>query len=335
MKIAFVQSHPIIVSSDGVLSQAITWKKLLELRGHKVQLINMWEKNDWKGFDSILFFGFSHYTENCIMWLKDINPNFAVAPILDPGINNVNAYKIYSHIGCRKLHLSSHYYALRKIAPSVKLFFARSEYEKRFLTKGWDINAEKIAIIPLSFSHAIGTDIDKKKYVKEPFCLHISLLADERKNVKRLIEAARKHNFQLILGGKLRNEQEKQLLQSWISNAPNIEYKGFLSTAQMNDLYSRAQVFALPSIKEGVGIVALDAAIMGCDVIITSMGGPKEYYKQMAKVVDPYSVDEIGKAVSFFLNGNTFQPQLKEHIQRNYSLEIIAEKLESSLKSIL
>lgn len=335
MRIAFIQSHPIIVPSDGVLSQAITWKKLLERRGHEVQLINMWEKNDWKSFDIILFFGFSYYTENCIMWLKDINPNFIVAPILDPAIDNVNAYKIYSRIGCEKLHISNPYYALRKTAPSVKLFLTRSEYEKRFLTEGWDINDRKIEIVPLSFSHIIRTEDYINKFQKESFCLHISLLADKRKNVQRLIEAAKKYNFQLVLGGKLRNKKEENLLQSWISNAPNIEYKGFLSTEEMNDLYSRAQVFALPSIKEGVGIVALDAAMMGCDIVITSIGGPKEYYKQMAVTVNPYSVDDIGKAISYFLKGNSFQPQLKEHIQQNYSLDIIAKKLELSLKSIL
>lgn len=335
MKIAFIQSHPIIVPSDGVLSQAKTWKKLLELRGHEVHLINMWEENNWRSFDVILFFGFSHYTENCIMWLKDINPNFVVAPILDPAYDNVNLYKIYSRIGCERLHLSNHFYALRKTVPYIKLFLARSEYEKRFLTQGWNICDSKIAIVPLSYSPMIEEHICETEYTKEPFCLHISLLADERKNVKRLIEAAKKYNFKLILGGKLRNKKEEELLQSWIANAPNIEYKGFLSTEQISDLYSRAKVFALPSIKEGVGIVALDAAIMGCDVVVTSIGGPKEYYAQMAKTVNSYSVDEIGKAICFFLKGNTFQPQLKEYIQQNYSLDIIAEKLELSLKSIL
>lgn len=335
MKIAFIQSNPIIVPSDGVLSQALTWKELLKFREHEVQLINMWEENDWRSFDIILFFGFSHYTENCIMWLKDINSNIVVAPILDPAYDNVNLYKIYSRIGCSKLNISNSYYALRNTTPYIRLFLARSEYEKKFLTQGWNIDKEKVTIVPLSFSHITKKKISREESVRENFCLHISLLADKRKNVERLIEAAKKYNFKLILGGKLRNEKEEELLQSWIVNAPNIEYKGFLSTEQISDLYSRAKVFALPSIKEGVGIVALDAAIMGCDVVITSIGGPKEYYAQMVKTVNPYSIDEIGKAICFFLNGNTFQPQLKEYIQQNYSLDIIAEKLEFSLKSIL
>lgn len=334
MRIAFIQSNPILVPSDGILSQAKTWKTILERRGHEVQLINMWEVNDWKSFHIILFFGFTHYTENCIMWLKEINPRFAVAPILDPAINNVNAYKIYSRIGSKKLYLSSSYYALRNAAPYVKLFLARSEYEKRFLTQGWGIEPEKTAIVPLSYSHVIKTD-DKNRWKKELFCLHISLLADERKNVRRLIEAAKKYNFPLVLGGKLRNKKEETTLQNWIGNAPNIEYKGFLSEEEMTDLYSRAKVFALPSTKEGVGIVALDAAMMGCDIVVTSIGGPKEYYGKMARIVNPYDIDEIGKAVSSFLNGATYQPQLKEHIQKNYSLDIIAEKLENSLMPIL
>lgn len=46
---------------------------------------------------------------------------------------------------------------------------------------------------------------------------------------------------------------------------------------------------------EGVGIVAVDAAIYGCEIVITNIGGPKEYYDNMAYTVNPYNIDDIGK----------------------------------------
>ncbi|MEI3341139.1 MAG: hypothetical protein V8R52_02250 [Coprobacter fastidiosus] len=55
MEIAFILSYPRIVPTDGVVSQANTWKKGLEKLGHAVTLINMWEENNWKQFDIILF----------------------------------------------------------------------------------------------------------------------------------------------------------------------------------------------------------------------------------------------------------------------------------------
>lgn len=56
MKIAFVLSHATFSPSNGVISQGLTWKKGLECLGHDVILINMWNKNDWKLFDAILFY---------------------------------------------------------------------------------------------------------------------------------------------------------------------------------------------------------------------------------------------------------------------------------------
>lgn len=97
------------------------------------------------------------------------------------------------------------------------------------------------------------------------------------------------------MAGKLRNEQEQIWLNLLIADAPQIEYLGFVSDEELKNLYRRAKVFALPSIYEGVGMVALEAAVMGDDIVITSQGGPKEYYADLAEIVNPISVDEIGK----------------------------------------
>jgi glycosyltransferase involved in cell wall biosynthesis len=140
-----------------------------------------------------------------------------------------------------------------------------------------------------------------------------------------------KYQFKLVLAGNLRNEQERKQLDSWINGASNIEYKGFVTEEEKLDLYARAKVFALPSTNEGVGIVALEAAAYGCDIVITSLGGPHEYYADMAKVVNPYSMDEIGVAVKDLLGGCSYQPMLSEYIDYKYSLMAISKELESVL----
>ncbi|WP_417040015.1 glycosyltransferase family 4 protein, partial [Coprobacter fastidiosus] len=239
--------------------------------------------------------------------------------------------KCYSRWGCNKLRLNNSYHALRSCKEKVKLFLVRSRYEKLYLSQGFGISASKFRIIPLSYNvnpESFGNE-------REPFCLHISLLCDARKNVKRLIDASVKYNFKLVLGGILRNEQEKKLLDSWIRDKPNVTYMGYISYDTMLDLYKRAKVFALPSIYEGVGIVALDAAVMGCDIVITRLGGPKEYYNNMAVEVDPYSIDEIGLAVSQLMQGQTFQPDLRKYILENYSLKNISEQLEMAFSIVL
>ncbi len=329
MKIAFVLSRAVFAPSNGIVSMALTWKSGLERLGHEVVLIDMWKKNDWEAFDIIHFYGFGIYMTDFIMSLSKTNPNIVVSPILDPDYS-INRLKLYAHLGANRLHLTNRYYALSGIRDKVKLFFLCSEFEKRYMLKGFGIPEEHCVIVPLSY----GETPADESLEKEPFCLHISLLTDERKNVERLIRAAVKYRFRLVLGGKLRNEHEVKLLNSWIGDHDNIEYIGYLSEEEMVSLYSRARVFALPSTNEGVGIVALEAASMGCDIVLTGLGGPKEYYNGMAKIVDPYSVDEIGEAVTDLLNGETYQPALSEHIRTNFSMENISRQLVDAYEGV-
>jgi len=332
MKIALVLSNPRIVASDGVVSQANTWKQGLESLGNEVVLVNMWEVYEWNSFHVILVFGFNAYLKDFITWVFPINPNIVVAPIIDPNYSLWGLW-CYARWGNCKLRLSNSYHDLFSIRNKVKMFLVRSTYERLFLSKGFGINPNKCRIVPLSYS--LDEDIIMFQECKrEPFCLHISLLCDSRKNVKRLIEASTKYGFKLVLCGKLRSNKEKKLLERWIENAPNVEYKGFVSSTEMIDLYKKASVFALPSTYEGVGIVALDAAAMGCDVVITKLGGPKEYYSGMALEVNPYSVDDIGKAVVKILEGKTFQPKLKEYICENNSLHQISKLLIEEFEKI-
>lgn len=330
MKIAYVLANGILLPSNGVVSQATTWTKILRNLGHEVVLIDMWQKNDWASFDVIHFFGFSIYMQNFIAGLSTINQSIVVSPILDPNYST-HRLRLYSRWGSSKFGLSNPYHALASIEDKVSLFFVRSEFEKKYMVEGFGIESERCVVVPLSFSLTSAISATKK----EPFCLHISLLADERKNVKRLIQAAKKYKFRLVLGGKLRNQLEVELLKSWIGNNPNIEYQGYLSEEEMISLYSRAKVFALPSTNEGVGIVALEAAALGCDIVMTSLGGPKEYYNGMAKLVNPYSIDEIGKAVVKLIEGETFQPQLRHHLRQNFDMQAISLRLVDAYKTLL
>lgn len=330
MKIAFILSNGAVVPSNGVVSQAQTWKKGLEQLGHQVVLIDLWQKNDWGKFDVIHFLGFSIYMRDIIRILSKINSNIVVSPILDPNFS-INRLKLYAHWGSLKLNLTNPYHGLFSIKNDIKLFLVRSEFEKEYIQKGFNIEEKYCKLVPISFD----VTVPEKTLEKEKFCLHISLLADERKNVKRLIQAAQKYQFKLILGGKLRDEKELEILNGWIGENRNIEYRGFLSKEELINLYSKAKVFALPSTKEGVGIVALEAAAMGCDIVITSLGGPKEYYNGMSKIVNPYSVDEIGEAVTSLLDGETFQPKLGEHVRTNFSTKSTSQQLVNAYMNII
>lgn len=330
MRVAFILSNAVSVSTDGVLSQGLTWKKCLELKGYSVDLVNMWEKRDWRSYDAIVFFGFSTYMCDFLNFLHPLNPNIVIAPILDPNYS-MWALKTYTHWGCKKLRLTNPFHSLRQAKDMIKLFLVRSEYEKKYIVNGFGVEEDRCIIIPLS----LGLDLEAlpNPVPKEPFCFHMSLLTDERKNVYRLIQAAKKYQFKLVLAGVIRSDKARSEFMSWIDGCQNIEYRGYISEEEKLDLYNRAKVFALPSLNEGVGIVALDAAVMGCEIVLTNLGGPKEYYNGMAKLIDPYNVDSIGLAINDALNSD-LQITLKEYIANKYSLNSISNILSSTLANL-
>lgn len=324
MKIAFYDIGYRLSKGNGVVSQAFTWKKGLEELGHEVTLCNGWDYYPLEEYDAIQIFGFNENIADFVNALSKKNRNIFIAPILDPDYGILKA-KLMSFYGNHRFRLSSRYSSLRNSKNLVKGILVRSEFEKSYMVEAYGFKPDLCYIVKLSS----GITPQLPFHEKENFCLHISLLCDARKNVKRLIDASVKYQFPLVLAGGLRNETEKWTLEEWIRGKSNITYMGWISEEQKTDLYQRARVFALPSTNEGVGIVALEAACCGTDIVVTNLGGPKEYYGDYAIKVNPYSIDEIGSGIKTFLSGETFQPQLSRYINDNFSLKAISTKLET------
>lgn len=331
MNIAYIITSAVVSASNGVKSQIFTWKEGLEKKGHSITLISSWENNDWKSFDIIHLFTFNELMADYVRVLAFLNGNIVVSPILDT-IYSINTIKFMSRWGSSKFKLSNRFHSFRKVLPIIKQVYVRSKFEMNYMVDSFGYKENQVMLVPLAYGEKRK---EESLLQKESFCFHLSFLADDRKNVERMIQAAEKYNFSLKLAGKLRNKNEEYKLKKWLEGTKNVEYLGFLSEEEKVRMYQKAKVFALPSINEGVGIVALEAATYGCDIVITNIGGPKEYYGNLAKQVDPYSIDDIGKNIKSFLDGDTFQPQLKEHIQSLYNTESVIERLEAGYKKLL
>lgn len=318
-------------AGDGSKMQAEIWIKELERKGHHVERINSWGHYDWKSFDIIHVFGFGLWNYDMIHWGCGLNPNFVFSPIIDTN-TPMWKYRLATHFGCKKLRLFSQNYALRILKDDIRLFFARTEYEANYLHKGYGISNDKIAIVPLSYRDTINV----KESNKEQFCLFVGTMTQPRKNVPRLIEAAKKYQFNLKLVGNKGNNVSEKRLKSLIGESKNIELLGFVSDEELALLYDQAKVFALPSINEGVGLVALEAAMHECNIVITKLGGPKEYYPEgLAQLVNPYNTDDIGNAILKALTDNESQPKLKNYLEKYYNVSNCTDSLINYYENVL
>lgn len=332
MKIGYIcnQANCVSGASNGIRMQALIWYEELKKRGHDIVLIDAWGIYDWKSFDIIHAFSFGESTAFLDSLKKKGVKKVVVSPIIDSDKRRF-FYKIATMMGSKLLRLSSPGYNLRNHTKYIDMFLARSVYEKGYIEYCFDVPSDKTAIVPLSYRIEGNTNIIENK---EPFCLHVSSYTQGRKNVRRLIQAAIKYGFKLVIAGNHGNKSSYNEYQQLIKGHDNITILGFVSDVELKSLYSRAKVFALPSTYEGVGLVALEAAVQGCDIVITNIGGPKEYYSCYAYTVNPYSIDDIGESIIKAIKG-TKQPMLKKHIVENYNIENCVDKLEQLYYELL
>lgn len=331
MKIALLLSRAVISYQGGVSVQGRMWKEGLEQNGDQVDLISPWDDNNWNSYDYIIFMGIGKLLIDYTAMLRQYpRPKLVLAPIIDFP-RSLREYKFRAHFfGSVRFKVNRTLHDFYYCRNRFDFFLVRSEHEKKYLCEGIGVDPSKAVIVPLSmrFNDDIPA-IDLS--MKENFCLHVSRLAFAGKNVTRLVEAAKKYGFNLKLAGSLFGNGDKEWLDNLLKDAPNIEYVGYLSDTELKELYMKAKVFALPSIIEGVGFVALEAAVYGAEIVLTDIGAPKEYYNGRAELVSPYDVDAIGRAICKLLKENKSQPELSKHIVKNYSFNALSKKLHDVL----
>jgi glycosyltransferase involved in cell wall biosynthesis len=80
--------------------------------------------------------------------------------------------------------------------------------------------------------------------------------------------------------------------------APNVSFVESIEQEKLIDYYNAAKVHVLPSWFETTGLSSLEAAAMGCNIVITDKGDTREYFENYAYYCDPESPQSIFDAIS-------------------------------------
>ncbi len=122
-----------------------------------------------------------------------------------------------------------------------------------------------------------------------------------RKNTARLLEAFRgmPPDWRLVLAGSAGFGSE-QILAS--IKDPRVTITGYVSEAELTVLYSRASIFAFPSLDEGFGMPILEAMAAGIPVITSNRGAMREVAGGAALLVDPTDTGGLSCALQQLAN---------------------------------
>ena len=216
--------------------------------------------------------------------------------------------------------------------------FAISNSTAESLLSDYGISKGQIKVVPIGSKFA---NLDRCSNVNtQPSLLFVGRL-DERKGIHFLLESAsilKKHfpDFELNIVGKgplfdfANNFIRVNHLQSVV------RLMGHVSDEHLQELYKKTVVFVAPSVFEGLGIAALDAAAQGIPVVARSVPGLSDVvlHKQTGFLTNASSPEEFAEACKELLSDLELQKRMgeagRQHVLKNFNWNtIITHYLES------
>jgi glycosyltransferase involved in cell wall biosynthesis len=154
------------------------------------------------------------------------------------------------------------------------------------------------------------------------------------KNQFNLIRALNNTRFQLIIIGAPAPNQLSYYKKCRSVAAGNIRFINHIPQEELVEYYQYAKVHVLPSWFETTGLSSLEAAAMGCNLVITDKGDTREYFGGHAVYCTPSSPQSIYDAVEL-ASGLPYDEALKTKIDTLYTWQKASECTAAGYKKIL
>lgn len=328
MKIGFLLPANFAIGNpgNGVLAQSAYQAEALARNGHEVVRLDPWHVVDITSFDVVQFFqgGMGHYM---IESRTGYRPKLLVfAPIIDSNESNFR-YRLAALAGHFHRKLLTVPGVLQDQARGSDLVVCRSQHERDRLVRGLGIDPNKVHVVLNGVTLPEPTKAHSREAgLPDEFMLHVSAYTQPRKNVLRLVEAAGPLGYPLVIAGKRTPGEIEDRLLDLVARYPTVKLLGFVEHTLLHALFASCRVLCLPSLHEGTGLVALEAAVHGANVVITKFGGATDYFGPHAFYVNPYDVDNIREALVHAWQSPP-STVLRRHIADNLTWDHSAQRL--------
>ena len=148
---------------------------------------------------------------------------------------------------------------------------------------------------------------------REPMILFAGVI-QRRKNFARVVKAfeTMPPEWRLVVAGAKEGYGAQQELSA-VEQSPRraaIQLVGHVTRDQLNGLFSRASVFAFPSLDEGFGMPILEAMAHGVPVVTSNISAMPEVAGDAALLVDPTSVEQIAEAFQTLIANRALRDEL-------------------------
>lgn len=160
-----------------------------------------------------------------------------------------------------------------------------------------------------------------------PLILYVGGISPH-KNLERLLRAAKRvrEPWHLVLVGDYSNDsffsscKEVVELSHALNIVDRVTFTGYIPDADLVVLYNLATMLVLPSLSEGFGLPAIEAAACGLPVAASNRGSLPEVVGEAGLLFDPSSEGEIADAIARLLGDELLRHEISRKAQERAKL---------------
>lgn len=355
MKVAFITRATLFTVPGGDTIQILETADHLRQLGISVETVLSNQKIPYEEFDLLHFFNVIRPAD-ILFHVRKANKPFVVTPNLvdyseyDENYRNGFSGWLFQNFSSteyiktvarwllRKDQLRSkqylwkgHHKTVSAVLRSAEMVLPNSIEEHNQLEKRYP-TSKRHSIIPNGINQKLFSCTDTSQ--KDEQLVICAARIEGIKNQINLIKALNNTSFKLILIGEAAPNHKKYYEQCRQIAAPNIVFTGRLPQKELIHYYQKAKVHVLPSWFETCGLSSLEAAAMGCNVVITDKGFTREYFKDHGFYCDPANIESIYNNVTLAAS-TKHSVDLQKKISNEFTWAEAAKKTLEAYQSCL
>ena len=333
MHVLFATSQATALTRGGVRTQVLQTKEALENLGVHVTLFDTWRDFNPNEFDLVHIFSANMATYHFARAVKAQGLPLVISPVFYTrrSANVVqNVIKVDKFISRKVRGIWTDYGLIAEMCSWAEAITPNTTEEGKLFVEAFKIPDKKVIVVPNGveerFVHATSGLFEREYGIKD-FILSVGHIGPERKNVLHLIEALERIDHAAVIIGRIEDTPSGRACLERASHNPRLLIIDAIPHDSMllASAYAACDVFVLPSQFETPGIAALEAGLTGAKIVITPVGGTKDYFGNNAIYVEPTSIENITEGIHAGLK-NKKDNVLRMHIQKEFLWEKVGEK---------
>ncbi|MBB4396204.1 glycosyltransferase involved in cell wall biosynthesis [Bradyrhizobium sp. ERR14] len=229
----------------------------------------------------------------------------------------------------------------KSLLRAVDVIASVSQYTADVMSQKFGLDAAKFEVFPNAVDEIEAVcEAERDK----PIILTVSRMSagDRDKNIHQMLRAVAilkrklpRVQYYIVGDGALRSEHEK--LSGELNIDENVSFLGRVSDVELSQVYQQASVFAMPSSKEGFGIVYLEAWLYSLPVICSTFGASKEIVSDGVDgfVVDHRDERQLAERLHQLLTDKMLAMELGRNGRNKVQTKYLNSSFRSNLEALL